>query len=1221
MDSGDRIRLIVLGGLETLRPDGQRLRFPTRHCGFVMAMLAATPDHRLRREAIAGCLWGERGEAQARASLRQTLHHLRKTLLDAGSAALEVDREAVSLRPPFLTCDLWELRHALSADPLAAGAPYKGEFLASCGRTDPAFDEWIASVRQGLSAEIGGALRAQAEREKLAGHQANLERAADLLLTLDPYDENAFRMRLEALAGQDRRGALRSAYSDFSDMVRKDLGTGPSAATSALYERLVEEPEHPDPNGQTGDPPVTSVSHEARLTVSVLSALPIIDSDDPEIIRDATAQARSAVEAASLPLEAEHLASAGDTVDVVFGAGALSESHAIDAVRCALRLASNGRDRFKGVGVVTGDIIATDQGPEPTSVGRLVARATELARESAASTVRVAAETARRAEGFFEFDPLPDADGYAVTGETSARNRFQARGAAEGIFVARESELAELSRAARRAREGDGRVVGIVGEAGIGKSRLVAEFLNSNEATAFQVLTLTAATQDKATPFGPLPDFLADWAGRPTSQSSLADALAETADREGLAAQDLTALRAIVGTSAPDDDWAVWDGPTRRRRIVALFRSIVEAACRKAPLILIVEDLHWLDGETEQLLHRLIDDLATQPLLLIATYRPEYAAAFVGRSVFHLIRLEPLTEKETGELVAALIGPDPSLAAVRRRVAERTGGIPLFVEESVNALAGSGALAGRPGRYESGTGSDRDDLPATIQDVLAARIAQLSVDARWLIQCASVFGFEVAETRLFSCGGLSAERSDEALRELLHAELLVRRRNGDANVLRFRHALIRDVTYSGLLAADRKRLHGDIYRLLQADSQPITREHCSALARHADRCGDNGAAAHWYERAGDLFAEISAYAQATDAYQRALDAIASGEQADRSTEIGIRLKLRPVLVPQGRFGAAIAQLEAAEDLLADQNDRQKSAGILISKSYIHSTGGQLTLAADEARHAARLTREGEQPAFEARLALGQALSLSGAWQETLAVLRPTIEFWEENRLERFGHTGTRSVWCHGHLAHALAIHGDFETAAQHSARAGQIATETGRPLDRVFADHRHGEILLLSGRIQEAIALLENAFAVTDGEAEDAPIFRTWFACDLAPAYLAAGRLDDAANILAVQHESARRMELRQFGAWIVLRKAQLALAEGDLEAAGALAEDAMDQARRMGDLLLEPTALRIGGVAGRAQGHAGVSLEEARSLCKVRGFAPEHAACLSALTGSTDRR
>ena len=140
---GGRIRLNVLGGLVIVGPDGERLQFPMRHCGFVLAMLTATPDHRLRRETVAGHLWGERGEAQARASLRQTIHHLQKTLRDADSAALHVERDSLALKRTSLIYDLWDLKQALSSDSIAACDLYKGEFLASGGRTDPAFDEWV----------------------------------------------------------------------------------------------------------------------------------------------------------------------------------------------------------------------------------------------------------------------------------------------------------------------------------------------------------------------------------------------------------------------------------------------------------------------------------------------------------------------------------------------------------------------------------------------------------------------------------------------------------------------------------------------------------------------------------------------------------------------------------------------------------------------------------------------------------------------------------------------------------------------------------------------------------------------------------------------------------------------------------------------------------------------------------------------------------------------
>ena len=182
-----------------------------------------------------------------------------------------------------------------------------------------------------------------------------------------------------------------------------------------------------------------------------------------------------------------------------------------------------------------------------------------------------------------------------------------------------------------------------------------------------------------------------------------------------------------------------------------------------------------------------------------------------------------------------------------------------------------------------------------------------------------------------------------------------------------------------------------------------------------------------------------------------------------------------------------------------------------------------------------------------------------------------------------GIPGTRSIWCHGHIAHAYAIHGAFDAALNHAEEGSRIASETGRPLDRVFADHRRGEILLVSGQFEQAAALFENAFAVANTEAEDAPIFRTWFACDQAPAYLASGRLEDAAAVLAVQHENAKRMELKQFGAWIVLRKAELGACgrpSGCCDGPGGRSPDNRPAARRPvtgNDCLESGAVLRIG--------------------------------------------
>jgi ATP/maltotriose-dependent transcriptional regulator MalT len=278
--------------------------------------------------------------------------------------------------------------------------------------------------------------------------------------------------------------------------------------------------------------------------------------------------------------------------------------------------------------------------------------------------------------------------------------------------------------------------------------------------------------------------------------------------------------------------------------------------------------------------------------------------------------------------------------------------------------------------------------------------------------------------------------------------------------------------------------------------------------------------------------------------------------------------------------------------------------VQISKSYLFSTHGELDEAVASAERAAAMSTGKRYHSEEARLALGQALSLRGDVLGTRAALEPALPFYEAHPLERFSQTGTRSIWCHGHLAHANCLSGNLEQAKIHADRAVTLAEETGRPLDRVFAMHRRGEVLLEREAYPEAAEMMEEAMDIA--EHVDAPLFTVWFGCDIVPAYIALGRMEPARQLLARQEPEARRLSLHQFAACLALRRGEIALVDGREDEATKQAEAALLTARSAGYLVLETAALRLAGSVERLRDGSTSTLEAAAALAEARGLAGE---------------
>jgi predicted ATPase len=401
---------------------------------------------------------------------------------------------------------------------------------------------------------------------------------------------------------------------------------------------------------------------------------------------------------------------------------------------------------------------------------------------------------------------------YEVTGPGPARTRLQVA-ARRGLtqFVGRTAELEQLRRAQQLAANGHGQIAAIVGEAGVGKSRLVYELTHSHRLQGWLILESASVSYGKATSYLPVIDLLKGY-----FQIQDRDDLREI--REKVTGKLLTldeslkpslpAVLALLDVPVDDAAWQTLDPGQRRQRTLDAVRRLLLREAREQPLLLIFEDLHWIDSETQALLDNLVDSLGSARLLLLVNYRPEYQHGWGSKTSYSQMRLDTLPAESTGELLNALLGEDPGLAPLKQLLVKR--GNPFFLEETVRTLVETKALSGERGRYRLTQPVHTIQVPATVQVMLAARIDRLAPEDKRLLQVASVVGKDVPFTLLQAI----AERSEEALRrELDHlqaAEFLYETGLFPDLEYSFNHALTHEVTYGSLLHARRRDLHARI---------------------------------------------------------------------------------------------------------------------------------------------------------------------------------------------------------------------------------------------------------------------------------------------------------------------------------------------------------------------------------------------------------------------------
>jgi DNA-binding NtrC family response regulator len=498
-------------------------------------------------------------------------------------------------------------------------------------------------------------------------------------------------------------------------------------------------------------------------------------------------------------------------------------------------------------------------------------------------------------------------------------------------FVGRSAEIAVLRKASERAERGHGQVVSIVGEAGVGKSRLTREAVR--QLHGWRIVSGHGEPYAANTPYFPIVAVLKSFCG--IREADTADEvrmkLAQSIPTSAGSSEWLgSALLDLLGVLPPEDPFRAADPAMRRRRTHDALRQIVVAASFAQPLCLIIEDLQWIDVATREVLDRLINGIATARVLLLVNFRPEFQNVWGQKAHHSQVRLDALPTESASELLDVLVGTDPKLAPLKQQLAKN--GNPFFLEEMVRALAETKALEGRRGRYRLAKPVQALEMPPTVRSILAARVDRLAPEDKRLLQIAAVIGENVPLALLQAI----AERPEEQLRRELEgleaAEFIVETGMHADVGYRFKHPLTREVAYGTLAEDRRKALHAGITRAIEEVYPDRLTEHVGRLAHHAVQGELWEQAITYLQQAALKELTRSANREAVNCFEQALHALDHLPEGRETLKraIDLRLDLTTALIPLGAFDRIVGHLREAEGLASRLDDRRRLGRLYVN---------------------------------------------------------------------------------------------------------------------------------------------------------------------------------------------------------------------------------------------------------------------------------------------------
>jgi class 3 adenylate cyclase/tetratricopeptide (TPR) repeat protein len=841
--------------------------------------------------------------------------------------------------------------------------------------------------------------------------------------------------------------------------------------------------------------------------------------------------------------------STGDGIFALFGAPVAHEDHPQRALYAALRMLDelkrySARLRELGnlplearVGVNTGEVVVRSisiggGNTEYMPIGHTTNLASRMQTVAATGTIAATEDTRKLCEGYFTFRSIGPTrvkgvsevvNVFEVTGLGPLRTRLQAS-ARRGLsrFVGRDAELAQMKRALELAKNGRGQVVAAVGEAGVGKSRLFFEFQAVGQSGCL-VLESFSVSHGKASAYLPLIDLLKSY----FEITSDDDARGR---REKIAGKILMLDRALedilpyiftlLEVAENDDQLARMDPEIRRRRTLDAIKRLLLRESLHQPLIVVFEDLHWLDDGSRALLNLLADSIGTARIMILVNYRPEFTHNWGNKTYYTQLRLDPLSSESGDEMLNALLDEGRDLAALRRLIIEKTGGNPFFMEEIVQALFEQGALV-RNGSIKLAKSLSTIQIPSTVQAVLATRIDRLPPEQKDLLQTLAVIGKEFPFRLVREVSGKSDDELLGLLSELQIAEFIYEQPAISDVGYVFKHALSQQVAAGSALLERRRVLHDRVARVLEAQFPETVDAQPELIAHHYTEAGLGAQAIPYWQRAGERALQRSANLEAINHVKKGLELLGStpdtperNRPAHEAQHCSLLLLLGEAQQAAGDFmeaceaflrasevarsvgstddlvNSALAYAQAAHfggvttpnvvRLLEDglqrlgSEDNPLSTKVHGSLALALGVMGQQQQAMVYAQKAVAIARGYDDPGLLAHSLQGMfyALSRPEQAQQRLIV---SSQLLEASRAANSAELGHEALWPR---SYALLESGEMVAADQANDELSRLAEERNRPFTIYLAAVFRTTRAAMSGRFEESERLAQQALAI-----------------------------------------------------------------------------------------------------------------------------------------------
>lgn len=899
----------------------------------------------------------------------------------------------------------------------------------------------------------------------------------------------------------------------------------------------------------------------------------------------------------------------GDELLALFGAPVAQEDHAVNACLAALRIVQRLAERATDatpmsarIGVDSGEVLIGPGGPglgaRYSADGSAIHLAARLERLAAPGTALISASTRRLAEPRISTLALGErtirgfdkpVQVFQLVAETSPALRGRRRHLAP--LLGRENVLTELEAAARATGCGGMRIFGLRGDAGVGKSRLLEELCKSLEASRTTFVSVGARHLASEVPYGVAADLMRALVALGPQQYVSEPAVVDLLDQ-----------------GDPGEAWRALSPALRRRRIIDVVASVMVEITRSGPLVLVIDDVFLSDSDSLRLLESLARPLAGQPVLLVLTYRTEFVHRWGDAPWFTERLLAPLAVDGMARLVDALLGSDTRLAKLQQALLERADGNPFFLEQMVLMLVDQGSLAGQPGDYRLTIEPDKIGVPASVVATIASQVDRLSAETKRALEASAVVGDPLEPGVIAAMLGADVDALTAQLRTAASAGLLADGTRASADMLAFRHALVRETIYSALPRQRRANLHRAAYSAIRMVVGEHIADAAHVLARHAYLGCDWVGAAECSLIAMKRSTARSANRDALRGFERGLDAAGriADPQAQLSSELALRMAALGPMMAMGQLDGIVTNLERAETISRKLGDMRRHAAVLLQLAVSFWTRGNYfhgLEAASNANHAARQagSRSLQMAVLQARMMLHHALGRYADAADDAALVE--CGFAAELAARRLlpGWAVVAIVNLRAFQADLLASEGRFAEAqsALDGAYAELAAQE--HAFSRVLVDFVQADLMLMTGRAQEAAALLRSARELC--RTQDVATMLPPILARLAGALAADGRAAEALQLIEPAIEQKLHLVGGRYNDFYFPYYHALALwVAGRVDEGASAAEAALAAATTLEQHAHAGAARLLAGRIAMARGHAAQArahFEAARALAK----------------------